>query len=1470
MHRSVWFKRTSNIRSANGIGRFRVVLALFSAMFLLAVAGSTAAVADQDAVASDEAGVGSLPPWLSRAGVEAALEESDPSLLEGPETDPDAAGFLAHEDLDRGEAIDLLTGVFGEVLEQPSALYADLDIRAYRSNYAAVTEPGDSQQSGDQTPPGLVTSILPLRAENEDGTEEAVDLNLKRSEGELQPRNPLVEVGIPTEIGEGISLPEANVTIELHGAPAQRAASEADVGAAIYPNVAEDSDLAVAPSPTGVETFTQLRSGDAPRTQEFTLGMPPGAVLERTASGGAEIRQGDSALMTVRPPSAIDANGDEVPVSLDVEGNTLAIHTSPTEDSVYPILVDPIWETYYWDYYPGAESPEWIPYDSGSFNASWAAWMVQGLKMWSPQGWVTPGDQASWNYYVPRFFTDFGNPQIHERPTSYIREITFSDLMFVWGSGTQNDPHLQMGLWSENKGNWVSLAMRWGYEGPLNSPGYVYRLTNPAEVTDAKNGGVALATWENYLPPQRNVSVGMATAEISDKDSPEIAWLESPTTWVNQTAAPVTYSTTDKGLGIYQLRVEQPNPTSGMTTFITSVGCDGSARNPCPRSVVGPPGILTYEPKSMSEGEKWLKLTAVDPITHQSPVSEFRVKVDHSAPTVALSGTMTEQATLGTRKGQYTVKVASTDGTVAEPRSGVAKIAIKVDGKAISLDSTWSPGCATKNCALTKEWTLNADQYVAGQHKVEVTATDAVGLSTLKTLTIETHPDLTAPAVSLAGSMTEQATLGTTRPSYLLKINAADPGSTEERQSGVASTVIKVDGSTVDSSSPGCSAGGCSIAREWTLNSLSYAVGAHSVQVTATDAAGKPTTKTLTVNIARDQTAPQLSATNSFYTAPEGWLEQKALNYNATASDPNGYGITSLILKIDGGIVKGVSQTCPLGSCTQSFGAVSLNMAGYDGGEHPAELIATDGAGNVKKKSWMIRIDPKGAISPGEAEDTLEAVEATSPVNLLGPSEEEEGYEGTTDGLEWIEGESEFLAEGAVAPTEIAEDPADGLTVDVPVEDALDPGCNEPEVEPKVLTPIEEDELAEHPPGNCVPVGEREEAGANPVEITPVITGGAAGSVTLADGQVGAVTPNQQSSVDLVTRPLYDGAMTFTTIRDATAPEQYSWKVRLSEDQEVKLLDSTHAAVYYSEGHPAFAINAVPAHDAIGSTVQTTLSVSEGKYITLTVNHHASSPAGGSFIYPVVAGAGWEGGFQTYQIAMPPPIGEEEEEEGEGQVSHEGVRVPSLKLVSSGPPVLQRASAPADGLTPVNATRSEKKFKFTYCVPRNLPADPIFDGQAGSEWFNVRRRPTGEAESKNLPQIVSECQREDFEGVYWGVSVHGRFHYIEHHWVWQFPNEWDCNKWGEEQPAKVNCKVLVHEETHGNGNVNAVHGPMDVIGEFRFPLMKGQWGVETRAPCFTEGGRLYPNPRQAAGPYERPMIWEVEYIIARIENCEWR
>ncbi|HEY5052712.1 MAG TPA: hypothetical protein VII45_04810, partial [Solirubrobacterales bacterium] len=301
--------------------------------------------------------------------IEEAVGPGNSNAIDMQSTNPQAADELPHTDLNRDEALTLLRSVFSSELQAPAGTFDELDVEKFLSPTVAVVAPetqpstsdtseeesgGGSSPEGGEEGPALVESTLPLRTEDTASKEAAVDLNIEHAEGELQPANPLVEVGIPTDLGEGLSLPEQEVTIKLAGAAEERSPSTVDHSTAFFPNVAQDSDLSVALTPTGLETLTQLRSADSPRTETFHLTLPDGATLKETDDGGAEVIRAGKPLISVPRPSAIDAEGNEVPVSLDVSGNSIALHIAPTDSTAYPALVDPLFETYDWPkYYEG-------------------------------------------------------------------------------------------------------------------------------------------------------------------------------------------------------------------------------------------------------------------------------------------------------------------------------------------------------------------------------------------------------------------------------------------------------------------------------------------------------------------------------------------------------------------------------------------------------------------------------------------------------------------------------------------------------------------------------------------------------------------------------------------------------------------------------------------------------------------------------------------------------------------------------------------------------------------------------------------------------------------------------------------------------------------------------------------------------------------------------------------------------------
>jgi hypothetical protein len=119
-------------------------------------------------------------------------------------------------------------------------------------------------------------------------------------------------------------------------------------------------------------------------------------------------------------------------------------------------------------------------------------------------------------------------------------------------------------------------------------------------------------------------------------------------------------------------------------------------------------------------------------------------------------------------------------------------------------------------------------------------------------------------------------------------------------------------------------------------------------------------------------------------------------------------------------------------------------------------------------------------------------------------------------------------------------------------------------------------------------------------------------------------------------RPLSDGGFSFPDITGPAAPEEYPFQLEPSgpEIRARQVNDQEVIGEYIEGGFTAWTIEAGPAHDAVGATVPTTVTLTEddeGGVVTLIVHYRAGNPGAGgaAFVFPIVGGQGWEGGYRT-------------------------------------------------------------------------------------------------------------------------------------------------------------------------------------------------------------------------------------------------
>ena len=310
--------------------------------------GGNPGFADSPVEASEAVPVGSQPEKPNASASVPTSQEVAEAIEAGPAaepvmTNPAAAEGVTRAGLTRDEALELLEGVFEPELAAPGGIFDDLEVQEFLAPNVAVVAQGNKPQptGGAAETQGegnaLLESTIPLRVETPSGNGEAVDLDLERAEGELRSANPLVDVGIPQELGEGIDLPAAAIHIDLVGAPPERSPTIINGSVAGFPNVAEDTDFAIAPTPTGFETLTQLRTAQAPHSETYQLSLPEGATLAKEGEGAVVTREGKP-LLGVAPPTAIDAAGAPVATSLSVSGDSLTVTVSPDQSAQLPIL----------------------------------------------------------------------------------------------------------------------------------------------------------------------------------------------------------------------------------------------------------------------------------------------------------------------------------------------------------------------------------------------------------------------------------------------------------------------------------------------------------------------------------------------------------------------------------------------------------------------------------------------------------------------------------------------------------------------------------------------------------------------------------------------------------------------------------------------------------------------------------------------------------------------------------------------------------------------------------------------------------------------------------------------------------------------------------------------------------------------------------------------------------------------------
>lgn len=642
------------------------------------------------------------------------------------------ASEFAYTDLSPAEEEQLLQDRFGQQLQaidsDPARALEDVTLHRIDSPTEAV-----AIVDGEKV---LLESEVPLRAPEEDGDLHKVELGLEETAAGYAPANPLVDLVLPDSADEPIEVGEEGLTLTPVGttdAPAEPLGGE-DL---FLPGAQEDTSLLLSPIAGGVELSALLVSRNSPEQLAFDVGLPQGASLHPTADGGAEVVDAaGGSIARITSPHAVDAQGTEIPVSLQTEGGSLLLSVPHREmDVAYPLFVDPsIIEENWTGFTDASKLNYWTWSWSGVGSEDYIGKREPIVTNWGPGLYVR--SRSNFSYPKGSWGRWWFAPQ---GSTTYMRRVIVGPMNYDAHGCTANEPHPYVGVWNDFSG-WKVLSNAypsgWGNyidTGPTQNLG---AGTRTAFVGIEAASGANISCGHDYR-------LGGATLFLDDPENPTAGAASGyPTGWVKAGSTfTVSAPVSDPGLGAYSATLSP----GGSPPVEKKLSCDGHYSNKCPAS-------NTFQfpigAESFDEGEKPVRFSGRDAIEKSSNTVEWMLKVDRTPPDIGVSGQFAEATdeTEGDSKDDrdkalifptYSLTVDATDGrvgTVANPvqpsekRSGVKKIEVFVDQGSTPVQTWEATSCAAGNCPLSKTFTVKLNELSPDtDHYLRILARDFAG-----------------------------------------------------------------------------------------------------------------------------------------------------------------------------------------------------------------------------------------------------------------------------------------------------------------------------------------------------------------------------------------------------------------------------------------------------------------------------------------------------------------------------------------------------------------------------------------------------------------------------------------------------------------------------------------------------------------------------------------------------------------------
>ncbi len=430
---------------------------------------------------------------------------------------------------------------------------------------------------------------------------------------------------------------------------------------------------------------------------------------------------------------------------------------------------------------------------------------------------------------------------------------------------------------------------------------------NPVGTTTADAGGNWTFDQPTDLPEGSHTVSATATDDAGNVSQPS----NTNTFTVDTTApaAPVVLTPADGSVTSDATPTYSGTAEPGSTVTII---VDGT---PVGTTTADAGGNWTFDqPTDLPEGSHTVSATATDDAGNTSlPSNTNTFTVDTTAPAAPVVLTPAD--------GSVTSDATPTYSGTAEPGSTVTII---VDGTPVGTTTADAGG----------NWTFDQPTDLPeGSHTVSATATDDAGNTSLPSNTNTFTVDTTAPAAPVVLTPADGSVTSDTTPTYT---GTAEPNSTV--------TVI-VDGTPVGTATADGDG-------NWTFTPVvPLAEGPHSVNATATDAAGNTSPNSNTNDFIVDTMAP---AAPVVLTPADGSVTSDATPTYTGTAEPG----STVTIIVDG---------TPVGTTTADAGGnwTFDQPTGLADGDHMVSATATDAAGNTSPSSntntFTVDTTPPGA-----------------------------------------------------------------------------------------------------------------------------------------------------------------------------------------------------------------------------------------------------------------------------------------------------------------------------------------------------------------------------------------------------------------------------------------------------------------------------------------------------------------------------